>query len=197
MIPIVWREYSCTTSGVAVKCVECENCRTVYVYQMRRRVEGTGASVYFLDNEGAQNRARIEAEAALQTTLEGDCDAVPCLNCGTYQRHMVQKLKNERYSWLPWIVVIAPFVTLLLGIFAWFGYYDPDPGAPPEHAQNRLILAVVAGVVSVVAIVAQIIVSRFDPNAAPADKRRALGRQLAVTFDEFKQLSREQESRKR
>jgi hypothetical protein len=86
MIPLVWREYNHFLSGVTLKLVECEKCGTVYVYQMQRQVQGTGRSLYFLDNQGAQHRVRSEAEGALQKSLERDCDAVPCLNCGTYQQ---------------------------------------------------------------------------------------------------------------
>jgi hypothetical protein len=192
MIPVVWKQYNCTTSGVVLKRVECEKCRTVYIYQMRRHAQGHGASVYYVDNEGAEERARTEAETALERKLEVDCDAVPCVNCGNYQHHMVQKIKSERYIWLPWLAAFLPFATFILGIFAWVAYSNSNAGATPEHAQICLILAVAAGVVSLIAIVAQIIVSRFDPNAAPVEKRRALGRQLAVTLDEFEQLSTEQ-----
>jgi hypothetical protein len=193
MIPVVWRDYNCTTSGVVFQRVECEKCRTVYIYQLRRFAQGHGASVYYLDNQGAEERARTEAEAALQRKLESEYDAVPCLNCGNYQRHMVQKIKSERNIWLPWVAAFVPFMTFVLGIFAWVAY-QAKPGPEPAHAQTCLILAVVAGVVSVVAIAAQIIVSRHDPNAAPAEERQALGRRLAVTLDEFERLSKEQKT---
>jgi len=193
MIPIVWKEYSCTMSGAVLKFVECEKCQTRYVYQMNRQVMNTGSSLYFLDNQGAESRARSGAEQALQSKLDEDCDGVPCLNCGTYQRQMVSKLKNERYSWLPWVVVISPLVAVLLGAWTWMGYNHPATAS--EHTRNRLILTVVVGLVSLISAVAQFINSRFDPNAAPLEERRALGRQLAVTFEEFEQLSKEQQKR--
>jgi len=66
MIPIVWKEYRCTMSGVALKFVLCQHCGTNYVYQMKRDVEDVAASVYFLDNKGAEERARVGAEESLQ-----------------------------------------------------------------------------------------------------------------------------------
>ena len=56
MIPIIWKEYNCKLSGAMLKFVECEKCRTVYVYQMNREVQGPGSSLYFLDNKGAESR---------------------------------------------------------------------------------------------------------------------------------------------
>jgi hypothetical protein len=193
MIPIVWKEYRCTMSGFAIKFVLCEKCGTVYVYQMTRQVEDAAASVYFLDNKGAEERARLGAEASLQNTLEADCDGVPCLNCGTYQKQMVQKIKEERYKWLPWAAVLLPILAFIYGVFTWYGYQDPNP-SDPEKMRNRLIFAVVLGGLAILAVISQFIVSRYDPNSAPLEERRSLGRERAVTLAEYEQILREQQS---
>jgi hypothetical protein len=118
MIPIIWKEYRVAKSGELHKFVECEHCKKIFVYLMHRVIYGRGASVYFLDNEGAEARARAEAESGIDAVLQEDCDPVPCLHCGIYQQQMVQKIKFERQQqqdWLLWVVLLLPFVTALFG----------------------------------------------------------------------------------
>jgi hypothetical protein len=45
----------------------------------------------------------------------------------------------------------------------------------------------------IVSAVSQYRISKYDPNATPVDERLALGRELAVTLEEFNELTKEQE----
>jgi hypothetical protein len=194
MIPIVWLEYRFAKSGSLHKFVECEKCKAVYIYLMQRTVHGQGASLYFLDNEGASNRARAEAEVGIWSVLLNDCDAVPCLHCGHYQEQMLHKMKFDREeakNWLPWLVLILPFAIGLLGFFTWKNYGHANN---PQLFQNCFVLTLAVAIAWIVSAVFQYRISSFDPNSTPVEDRLALGRQRAVTLAEFEELSKKNET---
>ena len=191
IIPVVWKEYSCVLSGSAFKFVECEKCQQRYVYQMSRHVQGTGNSLYFLDNAGAEDRARNTAATELQTQLDNDCDPVPCISCGWYQANMQTKLRNEHQIWLFYmaIALIIPFIILTLLAYLMFVSVDPHPvvGA---------IFLVADGVVVSVAIGAILIrkhlASKLEPNGDPIESRMQLARLNAITVAAFEELAKKQ-----
>jgi hypothetical protein len=196
MIPIVWLEYRFSKSGSLHKFVECEKCKTTFVYLMQREVHGRGASVYFLDNEGAANRAREEAEVGIWNVLLDDCDPVPCIHCGIYQEQMIRKMKFDREQkrdWLPWVVLLLPFATALLAFIAWRNYGN---AAQPQAFRAWAVVSLAVAIAWIVSAVSQYRISSFDPNSAPVEDRMARGRQCAVTLAEFEELSKQHETSK-
>ena len=65
---VFWRSYKATISQAVWKAVRCEQCSTEFVYKMILQAEGTGASLYCLDDKGAQARLPTCARAAAGRT---------------------------------------------------------------------------------------------------------------------------------
>jgi hypothetical protein len=191
MIPIVWKEYTCTVSGGVFKVVECENCKQKYVYHMVRQAQGQGKSMYLVDNEGAGSRARQEAQATLAAQLERDCDPIPCVKCGWYQASMVAKLRGEHSPWLFWLGVGLLFCTVLVAVVAWLAY--AAMGAPDEIA-----VAALGGILGFWAlgmaafVVRSKLAQRFDPNAAPVAERVRAAQGRAETLEDFEKWLKDQ-----
>jgi hypothetical protein len=87
--------YSCTVSGSTFKIVQCEHCRFVYVYKMTRTAAGAASESFANPNLYATQQAEAAASFGLKLKLRDDCDAVPCLECGKYQEHMVEALRRD------------------------------------------------------------------------------------------------------
>ena len=117
MIPTGMR-YTSTVSGSVWKAVSCEFCRLDYAYKMTRKTTGTGRSVMFLDNAGAQQRARAAAISNLQRELEGQFDAVACPKCGRYQTQMFGKVRWKQRGTLTTIVLVILIALSLLSVVA-------------------------------------------------------------------------------
>lgn len=192
MIPIVWKQFTCTTSGSIFKVVVCENCKARYVYQMIREAQAQGTSLYMLDNDGARNRAQSSAEAELKSRLTMDCDPVPCVHCGWYQENMVRRLRKERYRWLHYFGVGTLIVGFLLAFGAWLIYcmaYHPD---------RTLMIALLSGVAACASIGGGAIMARstlagiWDPNELPQEERLRAAKARALTLAEFDDWLREQ-----
>src|ERR1051325_12084365 len=86
--------YHCTVEGSVFKIVQCEHCNSIYVYKMTRTVAGSASDPLFLNPE-APTMAAMAANFSLQQKLDTDCDAIPCLDCGKYQRNMVEALRRD------------------------------------------------------------------------------------------------------
>lgn len=191
MIPIVvtWTKYTATLHGRVLKLVPCENCSTEYVYMLEREGSGVGTTVYSLDEPGAEKHAQSAAEETLQEYLENDFDAIPCPECGHYQRYMFPKLLETRSLWGPALTLALLFVGCLDGVSAlyWSIVYLRRPS---EHAFGRLVLtgSILLGVI-VIGFVTSLLrrraMRRFNPNLGDAQARIARGRTRAVTRAEF------------
>jgi hypothetical protein len=189
MIPVVWREYTCTVSGSACKFVECEQCQQKYVYAMSRSVQGQGSSLYFLDNAGASNRAQDRASAQLQQELTTDCDPVPCPRCGWYQAAMVTKLRREYKPWMRWTWMLLLFASAMCALVAWLMYWTPNGPAGITLGIAGGILACAVGVM----FYQRYARNRLEPNDAPQAERLQIGQVRAEAVDDFVEwLSRHQ-----
>src|SRR5690242_9150309 len=73
-IMYVGRRYTATVVGSVWKTICCEFCGLEWAYQLTRRAQGTGRSPYFLDNDGARQRASEEANNTLQRQLATEED---------------------------------------------------------------------------------------------------------------------------
>src|SRR5262245_53932979 len=101
LIPIPYGQtYTTTVSGRANKFVQCEQCGYEYVYGMVATVAGHSTSLLFLDNTGAADRSRSQAEMSVGMPLEAGCARVPCPTCGRVQKDMVTEARRWRYLWM-------------------------------------------------------------------------------------------------
>jgi hypothetical protein len=184
MIPIFWKKYTCTVSGSVYKLVECEKCQQSYVYQMKREVEGQGNSLYFLDNQGASDRASQSAADDLQKQLAEDCDPVPCVACGWYQLNMVAKLRREYRRWWYWTGIGCFFLTVFLAIGGWTKFWQVHPD--PVSGQWILILSVITAISGASLIfLRRFFAGKLEPNSNPEAARIALAKTQAMTMAEF------------
>jgi hypothetical protein len=111
--------------GTTLKRVECEQCHCGYEYEMHRKV-----TVRALRSQATVDH---RAEAALRRKLKGDCDLVPCPECGWYQSHMLRFVRRRYCRSVPaasvfFVLLSAPF----LACAAVRVYPGLGPGSEPE-----------------------------------------------------------------
>jgi hypothetical protein len=160
--------------GETLKLVPCEGCGSEYVYKIRRVGQGSGFSLLFLGNAGAQRSATSGAETNLQQKLATGVEAVPCPSCGLYQQAMVPLArKGFGLALRRWAIatMLVPLAVVIVGCVLL---------AVEEH---WLVHSVAIGVflLGLTLLVLRIVQSRFhDPNTTDADARIALGQRSAM-----------------
>ncbi|MHB8856292.1 MAG: hypothetical protein ACYC6K_06710 [Bellilinea sp.] len=116
MIPY-GRKYKVKMEGYRWKFVECSFCECKYLYRMKRKVEGEGASLLWLDNTGAKKRAGDRANDELDYKLRNEIDSVSCPECGMYQKDMIKKIKIDEWEsvgcWSFFLGVIGVVIVLI------------------------------------------------------------------------------------
>ncbi|MFO0598506.1 MAG: hypothetical protein U0228_24585 [Myxococcaceae bacterium] len=154
----VGKRYTATVEGSVWKAVTCENCRLQWAYKLVRKAEGTGRSPYFLDNDGAADRASAEARQELQKKLENDVDAVSCPQCHHYQAAMLSEAKYDRFGhWYGFGMIVA-FVGLLF-----CGFWGDESFSTNWVSMPGVTFFVVAIGMAVYGAVRS---AMFEPNAA-------------------------------
>lgn len=127
----VWGEYKTTVSGTVVRRVRCEKCACAYAYELVRAASGAATSLYLLNNEGADYRARTRAHKKLRRALERGVEPVQCPDCGWFQAEMVQEARRRTVRGL------APAAAVCLTLAGAFGlimgalWLSPVQGAGP------------------------------------------------------------------
>jgi hypothetical protein len=181
--------YTSIGRDTAIKQVKCEQCDSEYVYQMTRSAQGSGLSLFFADNEGAQERAAQRAQEAVREKLLTSCDPVPCPACGWYQQYMVPRARYLRYKWMGTAALSAPLVAIILMVVAGFltALHAPTPPRVPFLA---VLLAWVLVGLSLTAapgflFARSIIRRRYDPNLEDVDRRKKLGQDRAMSKEAF------------
>jgi hypothetical protein len=178
--------YTTTVAGSVAKFVECENCKGEYVYQMTREEEGSGTSLLFLNNRGAKLRAVEKAEAILAEELASSCDPVPCPFCGWYQKPMIEEMRKVRWQWL----YLAALVVFLLGlgclIRALFWATSDEPELYSGKIEHWWLASALFGIGTVALVLTKYLGSRlYNPNRQDVEKRKELGRSLAMSKVDF------------
>jgi hypothetical protein len=84
----VAREITVTARGRVWRPVTCQYCRLQWAYLLMRKREGTGESMWMLDDAGAAARAEEEAKRLLEQSLEKDIEPIPCPGCHRLQDEM-------------------------------------------------------------------------------------------------------------
>ena len=183
-IPV--RHYEKVVRGSAVRVVLCENCQTEFVYVVSRQGHGDGVSILFLDNKGAQDRARTQAGADLQRELTRGQDPIPCPDCGWYQRSMIPFLRqaHRRGMGIAGALLLCLAAHLLVfSVGAWFG-------DGPAYKDLAHFLAHACGWLTSVGLglilIRKLLAGRIRPNEGDPEARKDLGRRLAMRMDDFK-----------
>jgi hypothetical protein len=178
MIPIPYGERRiCTVTSGARKLVVCEHCHKAYVYLAFRQGQGTGENYLWLMGEQAEEQARREAEAEVESRLAEAIEPVPCPGCGWYQANMIEPARSHHlYRWHRagfWLVLFGG----VLMFFFWL-FHEYFPEWPPGHVGFRLTqAAVLAG--AALMIIRFVLAQRYQPNSLPLEHRLMMGRALA------------------
>jgi hypothetical protein len=126
---------------------------------MTRTAQGTGTSPYYLDNEGASQRASNEARQTLAHRLNRDVDTVWCPKCQRLQEHMFAKARMQKFGSWYWLAGITAVVALGC---CWVSDWS---------ALGVFIFAAAAAMLGSVLIRSRL----FDPNAAVELRKRKNG----------------------
>jgi hypothetical protein len=195
-IPIPYAmSYTATAGATVWKLVECEHCKSLFGYQMKRQAEGESLSVLFLDNAGAQERAVETARQNLIRQLERDFDPVPCPQCAKYQSYMRWRVRWSRWteSVLP-VFLALPIVLglLLLGvgfIFFFHSNYNYNPDIPYYLRICWGTAAVVGGIPILALLMFAFRCMWYDPNnPAEEPKRMGLAHGFAISGDALQKV---------
>jgi hypothetical protein len=191
MIPIpLGSSITVTMQGSAVKAVHCENCSCEFVYQMTRQTQGSGFSVFFLDNAGARYRASRQAEKRLKRVLESDCSPVPCPDCGRYQTHMLPAIRRTYCRWMFLLGLWTLVACAALFLVSWLVAINKRNPADKETTNLLWTLTAGAGIVGVTLIVARrAIASWLDPNASDPEQQKRMGQQLSIRKAEWERIN--------
>jgi hypothetical protein len=197
-ILIIWKRFTATARGSAVKVVACENCSTEYVYVMKREGVGAGTSLYWLNEEGAASRAKAAAAEMLQALLDKDYDPVPCPVCGHYQRYMFPKLLGEDEirahavgPGLSTLILVATLIGCLdaaMALYCSVAYLlDQNDHDFKNMVTAWSVLLPLALIGLGLLIVRRSKIRRFDPNLEDRQARIVIGRSRALTRAEFEE----------
>src|SRR5262245_46375005 len=168
MIPIPYAAVvESVVHGRVPKQVQCEQCGHEYLYLLERQVRGQGTDLLFLDREGAEQRARAEAEARLQAVLERAVDGVPCPECGHVQQHMFPYLRRMRHRNMErlGLFLIPVAVLLFLGcLLATAATQNQPNGLLGEVLPLWGVCIVVTLLAPFLIILRLVLIRRYDPN---------------------------------
>lgn len=187
------KHYEATVRGSAVRAVRCENCQTEFVYVVSRQGLGYGVSLLYLDNAGAQDRARTQANAELRWELARGQEPVPCPGCGWYQRSMIPLLRRAHRHGMTiagaFFLYLAALL-LVLSVAAWFG------GNPGKWESARSFAEVCGWVTSIgfgLILTRKVLARRLRPNEGAPEARMELARKLAMRKEDFERALRAEE----
>src|SRR5262249_30303497 len=173
-----WRSYNATISQAVWKAVRCERCSTEFVYKMILQAEGTGASLYGLDDKGAQARASQRAREQLQAGRSSECEPVPCPECGWYQRHMIPRARTLYKRWMVKTgAVMIPISVILLAVMyvLTVGGRQGEPLlAPPSLGIGWGVWGLLAATGPGLLIARHVLASGYTPNREPEQTRKQL-----------------------
>src|SRR5262245_28222596 len=111
--------YSASAKAKVPRFVQCEKCGHGYGYWLKRTGFGNASSFLGIGMSTGHQRAARDAEFDLEMKLKHDCEAVPCPECGWYQKHMIPQARHERYNWVQQVswagLAVAVFLFLSPG----------------------------------------------------------------------------------
>jgi hypothetical protein len=111
-IPRTSTRRTVTVKMSAPRFVTCEKCGHGYGYWVDRTATSSATTSVLGLPVGGADRLVTDAEIKAQDRLKYACEAVPCPECGWYQRHMLDRARREHFAWL----VIAGWIGLAVGL---------------------------------------------------------------------------------
>jgi hypothetical protein len=177
-------EYTTTAKGEVAKFVTCKKCGCEYGYWMKRSVSSSNTSWFLIGRDSARNRSTREAEGELAERLRTEHDPVPCPKCGHYQKNMWPAAREEKYSWMLFVGIMAGLV--LAAMIMACGEIVSRLGGDNRLMKqlSRTIGGMACPALIVVPILAHLLkkklMARYDPNSTPQDDRIDLGRERAM-----------------
>jgi hypothetical protein len=176
--------YTASKQGVALRRVTCEKCGAQFVYALTRKAVAESTSWFFLDNQGAKERAAENVDRELSEALDRDVDRVPCPKCGLYQSAMFPGIRRDLYWWMIGVAVlffIGAFVCLVIIPSAAFGHFRGD-----EPDVELLVAGLIGGVVGGFGLLQwrKRRCRNYDPNADD-NKSLRVGKQRVILQEEF------------
>ena len=88
-------KYTAQMTGAIWKPVVCENCGCQYFYLAKAKAEGSGENILWLNKHAAMAKAENTAAEKLEKQLKEIVLNYHCPECGFYQAHMLQRMKNQ------------------------------------------------------------------------------------------------------
>jgi acyl-CoA synthetase (AMP-forming)/AMP-acid ligase II len=173
---IVNNQHEATVTQTVLRLVACEECDAEYIYSLTREGSGYGNSVYFLDEEGAKERASRRAEENLENQMRSACNAVPCPKCGHYQDHMLPRARAQRAG----IYKVGAGLALILMIVFLVLALKSNPIRVGLPIAGVCFLAMLA-----LGMVALIIHVSYNPNKKSEEERLEIAAKDASLRNDF------------
>jgi hypothetical protein len=180
-IPVT-RTFTINVWGSSSKLVHCEHCSKDYLYVVKRRGQGDGSCVIFLDEDGALQRASQLANANLQRSLNAAVEVVPCPGCGWIQTDMQAVARSQHLPRLKiagWLLVIGLVIPLLVLLATW-----SRPANDPRRIPLMVEITIATGLQLLAAVIClmgrSIACASYDPNSEDIEVRLAKGLERGV-----------------
>jgi hypothetical protein len=174
MFIYVGNRYEAAFRGYRWKSIRCRHCQLEWAYKMVCTADGEGRSPYFLDNDGAKQRAQQDALKNLDWVLDNGTWDVPCPQCGFYQPEMIDRLRKKRYEghykWGASLLAVGGTGALVVGLWLLSQVQSTEPIEP------IVVIAAALGMAALVIPAVAVLglrrrgLRRHDPNA-DADSR--------------------------
>jgi hypothetical protein len=187
---IYWTDYRARVEAEAIVRETCVECGTVYLYRVHCTATGSETSMLDWKSGSGQQAANEQAMRILERNVKEAWDEVPCPVCGCYQPRMVAGMAAAEHGSLREGGRILKVFALVAAVMAIVG---PLTALLEKHPW----LALVVFVFCVATAVPLYVLGRrehkryvkaiaaFDPNTTSRKKRIRLGRERAVTQDEY------------
>jgi hypothetical protein len=179
----------------APRFVTCEKCGHGYGYWVHRTATASTSSVMGL-TIGRSDRLVTDAELKAQDKLKHAYEAVPCPECGWYQKHMLTQARRDHFAWLVTAGWIGLGIGLLLSTFggAVVAVIMSSLGAHHHRlvpvlslvqacyhlAGGALLLSPVAGY-----LLRDLLSKGFDPNSEDVEERMQKGWDRAMSPKQY------------
>jgi hypothetical protein len=177
--------------------VKCEECGHGYGYWLTRTGYGHAYEHWGFIPSERLDRFVTDAEVEAEQKLKTACEAVPCPECGWYQRHMRDRAREERYGWLLWAGIGAAIV----GVFLLMSLGGMAAMVVEKYLHNGAIVLVMrvfpflalplAVLMPVGAcLLRNYLSARYDPNDEDVEERKQLGWDRAMSPKEYARLTK-------
>jgi hypothetical protein len=174
--------------GSAHKLVHCEYCSKDYIYGVKRRGQGEGTCVIYLDEEWVTQRATRLANADLQRSLNAAVEVAPCPGCGWIQTDMLVVARSQHLPRLR-IAGSVLLIGLVISVLVFFGVWS-RPANDPRRNSLMVEITIVAVLHALAAAIClkgrSIACASYDPNSEDVEFRKARGLERGAMLADLK-----------